>query len=1404
MKLHFTTINLFLLVTMNTLFSATRTTIQSGNYSDVATWDCNCIPSPSDIVVLTDGVTLTIDSSVTISQFRYDFALNSAAASELIVDSTLTITGDFRFEEPSNSTAAALLTINSTGVLNIGGDLRFAPSSFENELTYTITVDGTMNLTDDIQHATGILSTDAVVNIDVSGTFNSDAWGFLFQASDSRLNLTISGTVTVGALTVDMNYTNSDIDINVENGGILSHRAMTMTTYRDNSDINIICQSGGQMPQNSNGTLRLDIRGEDSDVRISTADLIYFANYNITSQGDEDTIAISVLSGGTLRALNAITLRPYTGSNSHLDFDLANGGTVLHNTIFDIESAVGGTYNVNLSGTYTGGYHDFDFRTGSKGTITFGSNGIINATSSNYTLAGNGRLNFNQNGRFKVTGASVLYGVAGDTIDVTMDGPTSVGSTFQTSTLGDDSKLNIDLNDSLVVNTLRMDVNTTALSSQHVLDMSTSGAVLSVQSINLDNTVKDATIATAVDGSTTTLFRGSTTTSIPIRTTVEYDNLIVSNTSASGLTLDEGDLDNTNFHGDLSITSGATFDLNGSNSVTVQGDLTNSGTYNDNGSDLTVNGNFTNTLSFNNEGSDYTIGGDFINSGTFNTGTGSALMDITGSFTNVGTFDAEITTLNIGGDFGNSGNYTSTGGNDINVSGNWDNTNIYAFTDGDAVTFEGSATQEISGTTTFYDMVINNAAGVDVVSGTTSLQHLLDIQAGQFDSQGHVVFLSNASGTAMLGDLTSGGTITGDVTVQRYLNKGNNWYMLGSPVTGATLADWNVELPMSGFTGSDEPAHPFVSVYTFDDATRPINGFGFNSSPNDSGYVKATNITNSIDVGKGQFVYFQKVKPGKTAKTADLTGPLVSGSKSLSLKYACYETNLMNNGWNLISNPYASPVAWNQVTRNNIQNSGACYRLDSSGAYTPFVNGTVFSGEAVWVQASGSYLPPFNYNFGTVTTYNNTIVFNENDKVVAVDTFNQKSGGSVSEQPLVLALSYSGKPGYVDRSKIYVRDQSSVYYDMDYDARKIENAFGNVPNIASTTQNDTLHEKLIWNSIPNNDSIVIPITVWQKFPTNKVNSFKIDFEGIEEWSKNNKCLIMEDQLNNVTKKLDANDQDYTWSAMDSITKPYIYLNYTIPLDVTSQNVSCFGYNDGQVSVSSKGAGTHSYLWVDALNNVVKTEKNITGPSTANNLMPGQYTIWVSNNGVCGEVAATVEIKEPEPIIADFSSDLDTVYLKTNSTIYFTNSSINADEYHWDFGDGSTSQLESPSHTYLKGGEFTVKMMAIDGDCSDTLSKTIVVVDNVGIENAVAQNRKPIEIYQMGDDTYVEFNFETATNASIYVFDVLGKQVISPEQVSQVTTRKMRLDIPESAFGVYTVSVVTDQEKVAKKLYFTRK
>lgn len=71
---------------------------------------------------------------------------------------------------------------------------------------------------------------------------------------------------------------------------------------------------------------------------------------------------------------------------------------------------------------------------------------------------------------------------------------------------------------------------------------------------------------------------------------------------------------------------------------------------------------------------------------------------------------------------------------------------------------------------------------------------------------------------------------------------------------------------------------------------------------------------------------------------------------------------------------------------------------------------------------------------------------------------------------------------------------------------------------------------------------------------------------------------------------------------------------------------------------------------------------------------------------------------------DFSAN-STAICKSQPILFSSSSSpTNTINWHWEFGDGDTSNLQSPTHLYYNGGNYTVSLFASDGVNNDTLIK----------------------------------------------------------------------------------------------------
>ena len=90
---------------------------------------------------------------------------------------------------------------------------------------------------------------------------------------------------------------------------------------------------------------------------------------------------------------------------------------------------------------------------------------------------------------------------------------------------------------------------------------------------------------------------------------------------------------------------------------------------------------------------------------------------------------------------------------------------------------------------------------------------------------------------------------------------------------------------------------------------------------------------------------------------------------------------------------------------------------------------------------------------------------------------------------------------------------------------------------------------------------------------------------------------------------------------------------------------------------------------------------------------GRYTVTLQVSNLYGSESTQRIITVGEPVVTDFAASAWTA--KTNEVITFTNTSTGTAllSYRWDFGDGLTSALNAPTHTYTSSGIFTVSLTA---------------------------------------------------------------------------------------------------------------
>ena len=190
-------------------------------------------------------------------------------------------------------------------------------------------------------------------------------------------------------------------------------------------------------------------------------------------------------------------------------------------------------------------------------------------------------------------------------------------------------------------------------------------------------------------------------------------------------------------------------------------------------------------------------------------------------------------------------------------------------------------------------------------------------------------------------------------------------------------------------------------------------------------------------------------------------------------------------------------------------------------------------------------------------------------------------------------------------------------------------------------------------------------------------------------------------------------------------------------------------------------------------------------------------VVTSNGGCLDTINNLASIVHPTPV-ADFSvtPGLGVVTTINDATFTFLNHSVNATDYKWFFGDGTTDTFKNILHTYHNAGEFNVTLIASgDYGCADTITLyPILVVEDgtVFIPNAFTPN---------GDGINDVFNIYGTgiANYNLSIYDRIGEMVYQGDENSTGWDATFKGQPVNVGVFVYVVDITYDDgTRVNKK------
>lgn len=387
------------------------------------------------------------------------------------------------------------------------------------------------------------------------------------------------------------------------------------------------------------------------------------------------------------------------------------------------------------------------------------------------------------------------------------------------------------------------------------------------------------------------------------------------------------------------------------------------------------------------------------------------------------------------------------------------------------------------------------------VTTALNLYGVLTAQNGTFNTGNLITLKSTAAGTARVAPVA--GAISGTVTVERYFPARRAWRIVSAPVGGAQTvnAAWQEGATTSSANSNPNPGYgthitegaasdgldhnPLIampSIKRYNSATDAWNPLANTTMPavNADAYMLFVRGDRSIELG------LNTVAPNNTTLRA--TGPLKIGNQTFPVSAT---------GFTAIPNPFASPINFATLTRNNVQNNfyvwdpkmggaegvGGYVLLSFNGTSYDVIPNTAISAESQFIQSGQGFLVRSTGTAGS-------IVVKESDKsnTAETDVFRVVPGAPQNTSPFDVKFSTS-TPGLRislqsigDQNNVSVKDEVLIANGRysneidNMDAEKIPNVDENISIIRDghslmaerrgSFQKDDIIPLKIWNTLP--------------------------------------------------------------------------------------------------------------------------------------------------------------------------------------------------------------------------------------------------------------------------------------------------------------------------------------------------
>ena len=753
--------------------------------------------------------------------------------------------------------------------------------------------------------------------------------------------------------------------------------------------------------------------------------------------------------------------------------------------------------------------------------------------------------------------------------------------------------------------------------------------------------------------------------------------------------------------------------------------------------------------------------------------------------------DGGIPTLYVNGDLTVSNGKIDNASGLVWITGN---TTYTSSTNGGYVStgqlvFNGSTTQSINGDVINANRVeVDNVSGVTIQSGTLNIDSSLLLSSGVFTqgSSASVVLQSDAEFDAYLDDFTGNGSYSGEITDELYVAGANaRQHLIASPISGASVA--NLDDDVSGYgsgvsgNGTDgvavTPAAP-CDPTALGQGSNYGNLFEYNptaaaASPciDQGGWVVRS--SGSLESARGFSAYLTG-----NGNILEITGNPGSGSFNYQADNVTFSGSgntasgnaaSVYSGWDLIGNPYPSPMSRDAFIQGNTEVNSPSY-YNPSGTYS----GTY---SAYTVGESIPATQGFAIRAGTLNGVDVAVNLTDAMRTTTSGTFRNdwyQHG---------LEVEVRGN-GFADKTFIAFGDDMTSMFDPLYESYKFNSIQGQ-PTLYTNLKDDM---QAITARNTNQLGEILPLGL----NPGADGTFTLTFSGMESFPQGG-LLFLEDKETNTWQDLTLDDT-YTFNSLAQDNSDRFQLHLTPKVFAEAIQGNCTSLEGAlELNIPAYTLNSQNVVWDYSVshNGQVFTQGSASSSRSLPVQTSGIYEVELQYGSTIINEILSVEVLEP--IILDLPQQLTIIEGSSLDIAPLTN----ATGLVWTLDGEVVSESEDLMLEGLTAGVYIVSVEAANNEGCRTSSSIEVIVAK-GVTSNSELNASLFTAVAVDGRIQMTLS-ENLMGAAIELIAMDGKLISS----TQANTTKQTLNISDLAAGIYTITLRKGGESYTQQLSIQR-